>query len=581
MEECVTSCPPQISNKDLVVSELEGIKQQPLNLVCNSYLSIKTKDGQLIHLKLNSSQRKLFKKIFEFLQKKLPVRIWVLKYRQGGVSTLTEAIIYALTSQQENRNALIMADQQDKSEYLFQMSKLYQEQLLKTKPHLVPELKKSNAKSLEFEDIHSQIIIETAENIDAARAFTYQLVHLSECAFFKNLNAVLGALNQSVPDLSGTIILGETTANGMEEFYHEWVRAIEGKTSWIPMFFPWFEMEEYRRPLENGEFYPIEGINFDSDSSAAKFEEEEQELKMKFKLDDEQLNWRRFAIINKCQGSMLTFKREYPATWEEAFSTSGTMFFNSEKLSKQLIKRPIAVGELFFTNLKWEFRDLPHGRINIFERPQEGEQYIIAGDASEALDQDEAAACVLNKRLNTTAATVRGQHPPEELAQLEIALGNFYNQGMVAQENKGYGYQVNKLVFQNYGNVYRKIVNKDGVDVITDELGFNTNSLTRPQMLSQLREEIEHNSTSLYSKELISECRTFVIKYDKLAKVKKIEAQDGVRDGKKLYQDGLLISRAIAGFVRAQYPFTPVLTAGLETKQRRAVEDAKKPYVKF
>jgi len=545
------------------------ILQNPLRMVGLPYLYIKTKDGQLIKLNLNSTQQKLFNKIIELRKTKKPIRVWLLKYRQGGVSTAIEAIIYALTSQQPNRNSLIMADEEDKSEYLFQMSKLYQEELERTDSHLAPNLKKSNAKVLEFDKIHSQIIIETGKNIEAARAFTYQYVHLSEVAFFPNLKGVLDALNQSVPDHADTMIFGETTANGMEEFYRQWLRAIEGKTDWTPLFFPWFMMEEYSLPLQDGKLYPLDGVNFDADTSLPKFEQEEQALKTEFNLTDEQLNWRRWALVNKCQGSLDTFKREYPATWQEAFAMSGDLFFDRRGLAKQIKKRPIAVGEIFFQNLKWEWRDLPHGRIELFERPQDGEQYIIAGDASEAIGSDEAAALVLNKRMNSTAAIVAGQHSPEELAQLEIALGNFFKQGMIAQENKGYGYQVNQLINANYGNVYRKIVNKDGVDTITDELGFNTNSVTRPSMLAQLGEEIKNNSTLLNSEKLLSECQTFVIKKDKQGNVTKIEAQEG-------YQDGLVICRAIASYVRNQYPYKAIDTKDLHAKQRAFVEERHK-----
>lgn len=569
------------SDEDILLRDKAIVGHNPLILLHTRKLSIKTKDGKLIRLSLNSTQQKLFQKILELRKAKKPIRLWILKYRQGGVSTEIEAIIYALTSQQQNRNSLIIADEKEHANNLFEMFKLYQEQLEKTDPHLPPPLKKSNEKKLEFDGTHSQIIIASAENKESAKSHTFHYVHLSEVAFFPDLKTVLADLNQTVPDHEDTMIIGETTANGMEEFYRQWLRAIEGKTDWIPLFFPWFMMEEYRLPLQDGKLYPLDGINFASDSSIATFEQDEQKLKFENNLDDEQINWRRYAIINKCQGSLLTFQEQYPGSWQEAFATSGSLFFDTKGLAKQLKKRPIAIGEIFFQSLKWEWRDIPHGRIEIFERPEEGEQYIVAGDASEAVDSDEAAIVVLNKRMNSTAAIVAGQHAPEELAQMLIALGNFYNQGMIAQENKGYGYQVNQLVNANYGNVYRKIINKDGIDTVTDELGFNTNSVTRPQMLAAMAEEIKNNSTTLNSEKLISECHTFIIKRDKDGNVTKIEAQDGYQDGKKLYQDGLVICRAIAGIVRNQYPYKPIDTNQMKSKLRRAAEEATKPYMSY
>jgi len=560
------SCQKSLNDQELFDAEKNAIKLSPLSLVNKGMLHIKTKAGELIPLKLNTTQIKLLNKIKELRKLNKPIRILCLKYRQGGISTLIEAVIYALTSQQENINSLILADEKDHATNLFEMSKLYQEKLEVTDPHLVAPLKKSNEKKLEFEGIHSQILIASAENTEAAKSRTFQIVHISEMAWFRDLKTLMSDLNQTVPELPGTIIIGETTANGMEEFYRQWLRAVEGKTDWVPLFFPWFEMAEYSMPLQNGTLYPFEGINFDADTSLAVFEREELELQSEFSLTDEQLNWRRHKIVNGCQGDLNVFKREYPATADEAFTTSGSLFFDRKGLDKQIEKRPIAQGEIFFQNLKWEWRDLKHGRIQLFERPQAGEQYIIAGDASEAVGLDEAAIIVLNKRLNTTAAQVVGQITPEDLAQIEIALGNFFNQGLIAQESKGYGYQVNQLVYASYGNIYHKVINKDGIDVKTDELGFNTTSVTRPSMLAQMAEEVKNNSTILNSKELLSECRTFIIKKDKVGKVTKIEGQDG-------YDDGLVICRAICSYVRNQYPYKAINTKDTHAKQKALIAE--------
>ena len=568
LTESKASCLEDLADTELLHTERVAIQHEPLKLVNKEMLHIKTKAGEMIRLKLNTTQIKLFNKIVELRKENKQIRLWLLKYRQGGVSTLIESIIYSLTSQQENLNSLIIADEKEHANNLFEMSKLYQEKLEDTDPHLITPLKKSNEKKLEFDGTHSQIIIASAENTEAAKSHTFQIVHLSEVAYFRDFKTIMSDLNQTVPDLPGTMVIGETTANGMNDFYKEWLRAIEGKTSWIPLFFPWFEMDEYSLPLESGILYPLDGILFDADTSVGTFEQEEKALQKEYNLSDEQINWRRYAIVNKCQGDLNVFKREYPATWEEAFAMSGNMYFDRRGLAKQITKRPIAVGEIFFQNLKWEWRDIPHGRIELFERPQMGEQYLVTGDASEAVGADEASAVVLNKRMNTVSAVVAGQYPPEDLAQILIALGNFYNQALIAQESKGYGYQVNQLIHANYGNVYRKVINKDGIDVPTDELGFNTTSVTRPSMLAQLAEEVKNNSTTINSEKIVSQMRTFIIKKDKVGNVTKIEAQTG-------YQDGLVICRAIASYVRNQYPYNVINVKDTHAKQKAFIEERK------
>ena len=68
-------------------------EHDPIWLVENEKLSIKTKAGELIPLTLNPIQKKIIAKIRELQAANKPIRLWILKARQEGVSTLIEAII--------------------------------------------------------------------------------------------------------------------------------------------------------------------------------------------------------------------------------------------------------------------------------------------------------------------------------------------------------------------------------------------------------------------------------------------------------------------------------------------------------
>lgn len=554
------------SDRELALDEKAMVQADPLRLVEFGFLCIKTKDGRLIHFKLNSVQKRILKKIRDLRAAGRPIRIWILKARQMGFSTFIEAVIYAMTSQQENRNSLIMADLDDHVGNIFEMSKLYHEQLEITSRHLAPVLKRSNAQELVFESIHSHVSIDSARNLQAARSGTYQYAHLSEVAFFPHFGPVIGGLNQTVPLHPDTMIFGESTANGMNDFYDEWIRAVQGKTDWIPMFFPWFEMEEYRMPLLKGELVSIEGIKFNADTTQEQFLVEEKDLQHKYNLDDDQINWRRWCIINNCQGNIMTFRQEYPATWEEAFSLSGSVFFDRIGLKEQRSRKrqALAIGEIYYQDMNYVWRDQEYGRIEIFEHPDPDEEYIVTGDASKAVGADEAAALVLNKRTNETAAIVANSAiTPEELADIIINLGHYYNEALVVPENESYGYMVCQNVYKKYGNIYKHHVDRTGDAISTDELGFNTNSVTRPAMLAQLNEEIRNGSTQLVSKKLIDECQTFIIKRNAQGQVTKVEAQNG-------FQDGLVICRAIAGYIRRLFPYT-----GIAPKRERSYNQAK------
>ena len=539
----------EIETKEMRKNMKAYFKKNPLDLIAGEYLKIKTKDGQAIYFKLNRAQQALFNFIVAERKAKRPVRVWVLKARQEGISTLSEAIIYCLTAQQENRTSLIMANEKDNSNNLFDISKLYQEFMEEDCPHLVPTLQKSNEKKLEFERTHSQVIIQTAEKRDkAGRSYAFQYVHLSEVAFFADLRAVMTGLGQAIPSSWDTMIIGETTANGMEAFYDEWIKAIEGKTSWTPFFVPWYWMDEYSMELNGGQLMPPDGINFGKDENITSFLDDERDLRIKYKLTKQQLNWRRWKITNDCNGNIRVFKQEFPICWQEAFQITGQNFFNNAGMLYQnnFARVPKAVGELFKIDMKYQFREVKNGDIEVYEFPIRGDEYLLTADASEAVGKDAASIFVGNKRTNETAAVVYGQYTPNDQAEICIALANYYNGAMCAPETKGYGTQLTASILRVYGNVYYR--GDETKDIDPDKFGFLTSTVTRPQMLGMMNQEIKDKSTKLTSKRLISECNTFITKFDRDGNAKKVEGAAGK-------QDGLVICRAIFSLVRNKYPY--------------------------
>jgi len=468
-------------------------------------------------------------------------------------STLIEAIIYALTSQTKGINSMVIADDVRGSNYIFEMQKLYHETL---ENHLKPRLRHSNEKKLEFEGIHSQVLIDTAENKQAGRKFTLQYVHLSECAFFTDLGTIMTGLSNSVPNAANSMIILESTANGMgNAFYDRWCDAVEGKSDWLAIFIPWFELPEYKKALDKEEYYPIAGIKQDG----LKFLREEKELQERHKLTNEQMNWRRWCIVNNCDGKVELFNQEYPSTWIEAFLMTGSLYFDKEALLKEENKARdhyqkakknedeviYKEGEIVLLDGKHRFRELQGGRFRMYETPSENDQYCIGGDSAEGLAHgDDSAFVVLNKRTNTSACVYNCTVDTDEFADDLKKAGKYFNNAMIGPENKGYGSAVCQKLYKTYGNIFRKIHNKTGSPKQTDELGWNTNVSTRPQMLAQMAEELREGATSILDSQILSQMRTFIND----PKRKKPMAEEGKKDD-------LVVARAIAGMMRVYYPY--------------------------
>lgn len=534
----------EYTDQDLLQDEAMLVKDNPLALVEKDFLTIKTKDGDLVKLHLNSVQKIVFA-IISSLYGKKPVRLLVLKARQMGVSTLIQAIVYALTSLKKAINSYVIADDIKGSNYIFEMQKLFHETL--DNPFLKPKIKHSNEKKLEFSGIHSQVLIDTAENPNAGRKFTLQHVHLSEAAFFSKLNNIMLGLLQSVPNSPNTMIVLESTANGVGgDFYNRWCDAVKGGSDWKAIFIPWYELPEYSMPLKDG-LYPIDALKGDK----SKFLKKEVALRAKAKLSPEQVNWRRWCIINNCEGKENLFCQEYPASWQEAFIMSGNLYFDrdallleEEKADKMRNNRFPKVGDIVRLDNKYIFRECEEGKFRIYEFPQRDIQYSIGADTAEGLPHgDDSAMIILNKKTNRTACAYNCQADSDDFSLDLIKAGHFFNMAMIAIENKGYGTSVNKKVYNHYGNIFRKIRDKTGQMDVTDELGWNTNSVTRTQMLGQLKEEISDNATDLFDMELLDQCRTFINNIKK----KRPEAEVGKKDD-------MVFARAIAGMVRHYYP---------------------------
>jgi hypothetical protein len=60
----------------------------------------------------------------------------------------------------------------------------------------------------------------------------------------------MAALMQTVPDLPGTEIILETTANCHNDLHSLWRKAEAGESEFMPVLLPWFVDPEYRREID-------------------------------------------------------------------------------------------------------------------------------------------------------------------------------------------------------------------------------------------------------------------------------------------------------------------------------------------
>lgn len=485
-----------------------------------NYLKIQTKDGQLVTLKLNTAQNRLYDLFADAYDRDVPFKVIVLKARQLGISTVTEAIMSSLCMTNHFRNALIVAHASDSSTHIYNMAKRYYENLPKG---LKPMQKYSNAKELRFENpakdppeelkgLRSSIRVATAGQGGVGRSQTFNYMHLSELAFWEEQDGQtvadqLTGLLQTLPQHGFSMLVIESTANGYNYFKNLWDQAVAGESDYIPLFIPWFEMEEYRLP------YHGEDLT-----------EEEIALKAKFDLDNDQIMWRRYAIRNLCGNDLDKFRQEYPSTPEEAFIMTGSPVFDLQKVMAHLeeVADPVYIGA--FSEMGNFYED-SKGYTKIWETPLPGHTYAIGADTA-GEGSDYFVAYVLDKTQGGKQVAQYRSNSDEQMFVKQIYwLGHYYNYAMIGSETNFSSYPVMKLQEMGYYNMYVR----EAVDTYTQrtqrKFGFRTTSLTRPLIIDMLKEVVAEHINLLNSKELLREMLSFV-KNDK----GKAEAASGTHD---------------------------------------------------
>jgi len=122
-----------------------------------------------------------------------------------------------------------------------------------------PVLKANSGTELSFSKLRSGYKVATAGSKNAGRSDTVQFLHGSEVAFWPNAQEIMAGLGQTVPLIAGSEVILESTANGLNNLFHQmWCKACEGKSDYMPVFLPWFIEKNYRRPLPEGFVYTEE-----------------------------------------------------------------------------------------------------------------------------------------------------------------------------------------------------------------------------------------------------------------------------------------------------------------------------------
>ena len=295
-------------------------------------MMVKPKVGKLVPLVLNNAQNVIHQKLEQQRKETGMERAVILKSRQVGASTLIGAKYYHRTSRQHSNNTFIITHKADATQNLFDMTLRYHNNV---DPRLRTTTLSETNKSLVFKGLDSNYRVATAGSGETGRSYTITNFHGSEYAFWPNPEKIAAGALQAVPDMAGTSIIFESTANGVNnDFYHICMEAMQKKSEFQLIFIPWYIQEEYRHPVPVG----------------FELTHEEIELKKQYNLLDEQLVWRRRKIDGHFRGKALKFMQEYPSNPMEAFQSTENSLIDIQAVQKARtntvydFNQPVVIG---------------------------------------------------------------------------------------------------------------------------------------------------------------------------------------------------------------------------------------------
>lgn len=466
------------------------------NAIEKSFLIV-NKSHKTVPFKLNDPQ-------LQILQS-LKGRDIILKARQEGISSLILALFAIDFISIENIRCVVISHEQGAAQRLFDKVKFYLESLKQTFPGELPYKLKYNSRS-EMVNLNNGATFYIG--YAGARAFghgdTINNLHVSELSRYPNQEKIMIGLMQAVPR-SGRIII-ETTANGIGDyFYTLWKKSQNPASPFKPHFLPWFMLDEYQLPIYEG-FSPTD---------------EEKEIQEKYKLTNEQLNWRRYKLA-ELGGNTESFQEQFPSNPTEAFIVSGNPIWSTTLLQWYLrhAQKPLLVGNLIGAYQIF-FDENPKGFLKVWKKPDRRHNYVIGADVAEGLEilpdeekekrADYSCAVVMDVNTAEIVAVWHGRLAGDQYGRQLDLLGRWYNEAIVGVERNNQGLvPLVTLRDLNYPRIYYQ--EKEGLASVqpTNYLGWRTDRATRPLMVDEAGKWLREKRINIYDEDVIDEMMSFV-----------------------------------------------------------------------
>jgi hypothetical protein len=287
----------------------------------------------------------------------------------------------------------------------------------------------------------------SALTFDSDRGQSLSSAHLSEFAFYRDGMEMLASLSSAVNE--GLLVL-ESTPNHWGDPLHTIVRqaqygVAEDDHPWKVLFLPWWDFPEYSHQLP-------------PNATGTRFTAEDRAYQQLHGITDAQLYWRHRRIRE--MGDPGLFRREYPATIDEAYGEVDGAYFSSMQLETYTKIREISPGR-YWTR----FADV-----------RDGNPVCYGVDIAEGVGLDYSVAYGLER------ATLQ---PVGVLASNRLGIRQFAEEVVVRAKRDNA-----RIVFElnNHGHAFKMVL--DGLGFFDYE-AFKTSMKSKLKLYDCLRSHID------------------------------------------------------------------------------------------
>lgn len=525
-------------------------------------LKIKTKKKKVVRFNhWTRGQRKLqIAFAYQWFVKHIPVRIIILKARQVGGSTWTEAILFWLDVRFENQDVIAMAHGKLYSENMLNMVDLFLRNLQDYLPFCeLPAVRTADKEEFLFDAprrevhpegrrrkerkeackadegqpemaisggrvLHSTYKIRTPRSKNEERSSTLSGLHGSEVAFWPDGERIWLALAQCVPYSNPhSIVVLESSANGTGDFFEtRWLSSAKEDSDYIGVFTGWHELpfvwddEQGRYTREYSRELPDRYQGTDGHVAfVVSYSDDEREMVKRLDLTPEQVYWRRRKIEEDCSGDPIRFKQEFPSTPEEAFIVGGEGVYTPEAVRYYIEKTRVAeenpvlfLGELGIVQGEhggWEVREYARedGPVSIYVRPEAGHSYCVSLDPSECRTNtsDEASINVFDaESLEQCANALSNRMDTDRSAYLSRCLQVLFGNAFLIPEANAIGAaSIKELKALEAHPMYMREVTDSITNEPREKFGFYTSGASKKMGIQLMRDVVNRKKLKLHS----------------------------------------------------------------------------------